>query len=103
MDWKKSANNALVEAVLALKSPDEARRFLRDLLTEGEIEEFAKRLRTAAMLTDKIPYSWITRQTGFSSTTIARVSRWLRKGEGGYGLIIGRLHLAPALRGSGLR
>lgn len=104
MDWKRPENKALIEAVLALKSPEEAKAFLRDLLTEGELEEFAKRLQTATLLADKVPYSSITRQTGFSSTTIARVSRWLQKGEGGYSLIIPRLHHhAPASRGSGLR
>ena len=104
MDWKKPENKALIEAVLALKSSDEARRFLRDLLTEGEIEEFGKRLQTAALLSEKVPYSSIARQTGFSSTTIARVSRWLQKGEGGYGMIISRLHHhTPVSRGSGLR
>ncbi len=103
MDWKKPENRCLIEAVLALRSPDEARAFLRDLLTEGEIEEFAKRLQTATMLTDKVPYSSIVRQTGFSSTTVARVSRWLQKGEGGYRTIIARMHHAPLSRGSGLR
>ena len=103
MDWKKPENKALVEAVLALTSPGEVRRFLRDLLTEGEIEEFAKRLQTAALLSEKVPYSSIARQTGFSSTTIARVSKWLQKGEGGYTTIISRLHHhSPALSRRGL-
>ena len=91
MDWKKPENKALIEAVLALKSPDEARRFLRDLLTEGEIEEFAKRLQTAALLSEKVPYSSIVRQTGFSSTTVARVSKWLHHGTGGYKTVLTRV------------
>ena len=103
MDWKKPENKALIEAVLALRSPEEARAFLRDLLTEGEIEEFAGRLQTATMLTEKVPYSSIARITGLSSTTIARVSRWLQKGEGGYSTIINRLHHAQLSSGRGLR
>ena len=92
MDWKKPENQALVEAVLALRTPDEAERFLRDLLTPAEIEEFAKRFQTAEMLMDKVPYSKIERITGLSSTTVARVSKWLKGSEGGYRTVIARLH-----------
>ena len=92
MDWKKPENKRLIEAILSLSTPDEARRFLRDLMTKGELEEFAKRLRTAEMLTQKIPYKVIEKETGFSSTTVARVARWLNGSEGGYGTIIKKLH-----------
>ena len=92
MDWKKPENQALVEAVLSLRTRDEGRRFLRDLLTPVEIEEFAKRFQTAQMLTEKIPYSKIEKATGLSSTTVARVSKWLQGSEGGYRTIIARLH-----------
>ena len=91
MDWKSRENKALIQAFLALQNADEAQRFLRDLLTEGEIEEFGKRLKTARLLEDKVPYSKIERETGLSSTTIARVARWLRRGGGGYRLILKRL------------
>ena len=91
MDWKSGENKALIQAFLALKNADEAQRFLRDILTEGEIEEFGKRLKTARLLEDKVPYSKIERETGLSSTTIARVARWLKRGGGGYRLILKRL------------
>ena len=103
MDWKKPENKRLIEGVLSLRTPEEARNFLRDLLTESEIEEFAGRLQTATMLTEKVPYSSIARITGLSSTTIARVSRWLKKGEGGYRTVIPRLHHAQLSRERGLR
>lgn len=83
---------------MALKTDDEARRFLRDLMTEKEIEEFAKRLRAAEMLTNKVPYSEIEKETGLSSTTIARVARWLKGKEGGYRIIINRLHHHNSIR-----
>jgi TrpR-related protein YerC/YecD len=92
MDWETRENERLVEAVLAIESPDEARRFLRDLMTEGEIEEFSKRLRAAEMLTDKVPYTAIERETGQSSTTVARIAKWLNGDLGGYRLIINRMH-----------
>jgi len=91
MDWKSGENKALIQAFLALKNADEAQRFLRDILTEGEIEEFGKRLKTARLLEDKVPYSKIERETGLSSTTIARVARWLKRGGGGYRLILKRI------------
>jgi TrpR-related protein YerC/YecD len=92
MDWKTKENQKLIEALLSLQTADQAKRFLRDLMTEGEIEEFGKRLKAACMLSDKIPYSVIEKETGFSSTTIARVSKWLTSGTGGYKEIIKNIH-----------
>lgn len=92
MDWNNQSNKRLVQAILALKNEDETKRFLRDLMTEGEIEEFTKRLQTAEMLYKKTPYTIIENRTGMSSTTIARVAKWLNGKEGGYKTIINRLH-----------
>jgi TrpR-related protein YerC/YecD len=103
MDWKTSENRALLQAILSLASPDEAKRFLRDLMTENEIEEFSKRFQAAQMLSQNVPYSEIEKKTGLSSTTVARVSKWLNGKEGGYRKVIARLHHAPAVAGSGLR
>jgi TrpR-related protein YerC/YecD len=92
MDWKRKENQRLIEALLTIQNADQAKRFLRDLMTEGEINEFAKRLKTAEMLSDKISYSNIEKETGFSSTTVARVSKWLNDGTGGYKEIIKNMH-----------
>jgi len=102
MNWNTKENECLIQAVLALKTPDEARRFLRDLMTQGEIEEFGKRLKAAEMLSEKIPYSVIEEKTGLSSTTIARVSKWLNGKEGGYRSVINKLHHTPIQAGRGL-
>lgn len=92
MNWKNKGKERLIQAILAIKTSDEAMRFLRDLMTEKEITEFSKRLEAAEMLTDKISYSKIERKTGLSSTTVARVAKWLKGKEGGYKTIINRLH-----------
>lgn len=92
MEWNTLEREQLVRAMLALRTPDEARRFFRDLMTEAEITEFANRLRAAALLAKDVPYSRIRRETGLSATTIARVSKWLQGTEGGYRLILGRIH-----------
>ncbi len=82
----------LIQSFLALETGKETGNFLRDLLTEKEITEFAKRLQAACLLNDNISYSVIEKKTGLSSTTIARISKWLNNGMGGYKLIISRLH-----------
>jgi TrpR-related protein YerC/YecD len=92
MNWELKENKRLIKAILALETAEEAKRFLRDLMTEGEIKECAKRLQTAEMLVDKIPYSVIEKETGFSSTTVARVSKWLNGKQGGYRAMINKLH-----------
>jgi|ERR1700690_1480645 len=102
MDWKKIENRRLVRAILSLKTADEAQRFFRDLLTAREIEEFAKRLQTAEMLAENVPYSIIEMRTGLSSTTVARVSKWLNGKQGGYRSVINKLHHHPSSRARGL-
>jgi len=81
----------LYKAILLLENEDECKRFLRDLLTEAEIKEFANRWKVAQMLDQKISYEEIEKETGMSSTTIARVQKWLTHGEGGYKLMLKRL------------
>lgn len=101
MDWKTAPNIKLVKAILKLENADETRRFLRDLMTENEIVEFAKRLQAAEMLSEKIPYSVIEEKTGLSSTTVARVSKWLNGSEGGYRSVINKLHHSTSLAREG--
>lgn len=92
MDYLSSkGTKALYKAILALETEDECKRFLRDLLTEKEIKEFTNRWKVARMLDKKVPYEKIAKETGMSSTTIARVQKWLTKGMGGYRLILKRL------------
>ena len=92
MNWNSKESKKLIQAILALETAQEGRDFLRDILTEKEITETAKRLQAAEMLLQNIPYSVIEKETGFSSTTVARVSKWLNTGAGGYKNILGKLH-----------
>ncbi len=92
VDWKTRQNKQFIEAILALKNKDEAKRFLRDLMTPQEIEEFANRLEAASLLSSDMQYNYITETTGLSSTTIARIAKWLNGSLGGYRLILSRLH-----------
>jgi len=90
--WDNVTTKDLLKTIVALKNTKEAKRFLRDLLTEAELIEFGNRWKAARMLSKNVPYSAITTKTGLSSTTIARISKWLNKGMGGYKLLINRLH-----------
>lgn len=91
IDNHNKSVSALSKAFLNLKNENEAWKFLRDLLTETEIKEFANRWKVARMLNQKIPYEEIAKETGTSSTTVARVNKWLTKGKGGYRLMLKRL------------
>lgn len=90
--WSTKQTDELFQAILALKNVKEARNFFRDLLTEEELKEFAGRWKVARMLAQKVPYTKIEKETGMSSTTIARVSKWLNDGMNGYKLLIDRLN-----------
>ena len=104
IDWNTKKNKQLVEALLALKNADEAKRFLRDLMTEGEIQEFSNRLEAASLLSKDVQYNAIIESTGLSSATIARIAKWLKGSLGGYRLILSRLssHHAPSKLRKGL-
>lgn len=103
IDWNTKANKQLIEAILALKNTDEAKCFLRDLMTEKEIKEFANRLEAASLLTKEVQYNAISEATGLSSATIARIAKWLYGSLGGYRLVLSRLnHHTPSKLGKGL-
>lgn len=94
------AEQALYQAFAALRSADDARRFLADIATPAEIEAFAERWRIAQMLdAGDLSYRDIAAATGASTTTVARVSRFLTDEQhGGYRLIIDRLRGGKARR-----
>lgn len=88
--WLNSDTDNLFKAILKLRTLQEAQKFFRDLLTVQEIKTFAMRWKVAQMLDRGYTYQEIEKQTGMSSTTIARINRWLEYGEGGYKLILKR-------------
>ena len=53
----------LFTAILALKTPDEARDFFYDLCTPAELEGLVDRWRVAQMLMQKTPYRKIAEET----------------------------------------
>lgn len=104
IDWNTKENKQLVAAFLTVKNTDEAKLFLRDLMTKGEIEEFANRLEAASLLARDVQYNSISESTGLSSATIARIAKWLKGSLGGYRLVLSRLsnHHSPSKFRKGL-
>lgn len=74
----------LYEAIVSLDTVQECEDFLRDLLTKTEVNEAAMRWKVARLLNAGTTYIEIEKITGLSSTTVARVHKWLKKGKGGY-------------------
>lgn len=70
--------------------------FLRDLLSENEIIEFSKRFEVAKMLDEKISYKEIEEKTNMSSTTIARISKFLSSDNNWYKDAISKLKSVQA-------
>ena len=90
--WFNNNSKALFQSILSLKDMEEAKRFFRDLLSEQEIMEFSKRWQAAQMLNENIQYTKIQKTTGLSSTTVARISKWLNDGMGGYRLMLDKMN-----------
>lgn len=88
--WITTDVRDLARAFLALRTEDEALRFLRDVCTVNELIELGHRWRVARLLDEGVHYGEIGEATGASSATISRVNQWLRYGRGGYRLVIDR-------------
>ncbi len=74
----------LLYVLASLNDPDVIFAFLEDAFTVREIRETSSRLAVANLLASGKSYSAIEDETGASATTIARVSKCLSYGSGGY-------------------
>ena len=81
----------LYEALLKVENKKEMALFLEDLCTIKELESMSQRLQAAKMLLDNKTYNEIVEETDISSATLARVSKCVRYGQGGYKKIITKL------------
>ncbi len=87
---KHSDFKALYNAALSLKNEEECRIFFEDICTIKELETMSQRLDVAKMLIGGATFNEIVAATGASTTTISRVNRCLRYGDGGYKLVLDR-------------
>lgn len=88
MEVFDSQADALLDAILSMKSRDELKRFLTDLCTIPEIKSMAQRYDVACLLDQGMTYDHIFEKTGASKATISRVNRCLVWGAGGYKMAI---------------
>lgn len=88
----------LTDALLTFETREEMAAFLRDLLTEAEIEEFSDRFTVATELAKGKPQRAVSAQTGVSIATVTRVNQWLTRGMGGYRIAIERLKAQELLK-----
>ena len=74
----------LLEVRASINDKDVLYALFEDLFTIREIKETSQRLSVARLLDEGKPYTAIAEITGASATTIARVSKALNYGSGGY-------------------
>ena len=81
----------LAEAMLTLRTREEALLFFEDIFTIKELQAVAQRLAVAEMLKRRVTYQEIAEKTGASTATISRVNRSLSYGAGGYQTVLSRM------------
>jgi TrpR-related protein YerC/YecD len=86
----KYPSKELVNAILNLKTEEECINFLNDLCTIQELEKMAQRIEAAKLLLEGCTYEQVIEKTKISSTTLSRVSRCIRYGQGGYKNVLGK-------------
>lgn len=91
-EFNHKIEQQLYEAIVAIRTVEEAEMFFNDLCTPAERQAMADRWAVVEPLLEGIPYRTISENTGISVTTIGRVARCLLSGEGGYATIIERLN-----------
>lgn len=91
--WKEIDEKSpdLLDVFLSIKNKDELKMFFRDLMSERDLREFAMRWEVAKKLDAGETYEQIQEKSGEAMQTIARISRWLKEGTGGYKMMIERM------------
>lgn len=90
-DWQSPESAPLLEAIVALRTVEEAAAFLRDLCTLRELEEMVQRWAVVRLLAHGLSYRDISSQTGASTATVTRINQWLQHGTGGYRMMLERM------------
>lgn len=99
--WNTDSTAQLATTLALINDASTMRLFLRDVLTEKEIIEISARLQAAKMLREGAKYTDIVATTRLSTRTVARISDWLKNGDGGYDAALEAInthhaHLPPA-------
>ena len=85
---KKNDYHELYEQFLKLETLEECEKFFDDLCTIKELDSMLQRIKAAKMLLEDKTFIEVTNATKISSATLARVSKCIKYGDGGYKKII---------------
>lgn len=85
----KEQKEILFSAILKLENLEECHAFFDDVCTINELMAMAQRFEIAKLLYDGATFHEVENDTGASSTTISRVSRCLKYGQG-YTIVLKR-------------
>lgn len=88
---EKQIFNIFYQVIADIKSSQEAKTFLKDILTKAELEALTKRLAVALFLEKKRSYDNIKNTLKVSSATVATVAEQMKKGEG-FGIALKKIH-----------
>ena len=72
----------VIEIFSSFKGSTDMEDLLKDVCTRKELESLYQRFKVAQMLRNGYTFIQIAEKTGISSTTITRVSKCLKNGEG---------------------
>ncbi len=90
--WRKDPwFKKLCRAVVECKTEQQAAELLRDVGTLTELKDWSERLEMADRIMEGQTYRDITKDMGVSTTTVTRVSRFLKDGKG-YSRFLKRKH-----------
>lgn len=90
-DLRTAEVNDLLRVFASIDDEDTVFSLFEDLFTIREIRETSQRLAVARLLSSGKSYAAIEAETGASATTIARVSKCLSYGSGGYAAALAAL------------
>lgn len=91
VEQDNSRMDQLISAFLSIDNKELMYAFLRDLLTQPEMIEFANRLEVARLLNNGMPQREVSGVTGVSIATVTRVNQWLNRGNNGYKQVLSLL------------
>ena len=81
---KKNDYSELYAEILKLETIEECEKFFDDLCTINELEAMLQRIKAAKMLLEDKTFQEVINETKISSATLARVSKCIKYGDGGY-------------------
>lgn len=85
---KRKDYKELFDEILKLETEEECSKFFDDLCTINELDSMLQRIKAAKMLLEDKTFQEVIKETQISSATLARVSKCIKYGDGGYKDII---------------